>query len=104
MIINPDWIERPTPQTIAASYPSAARAAGIAGRAVVQCLVGVDGQNHDCQVVEEIPAGQGFGDAALALAKQYVMVPMKRDCVPVDGGRVRFPFSFGAQAASPEAH
>jgi protein TonB len=94
VVMMPDWIERPSADAVKAAYPPVASAAKISGRAVVQCVVGVDGANHECRVVEETPRGRGFGEAALGLSKLYVMTPMKRDCVPVDGGIVRLGFNF----------
>lgn len=94
VITMPDWIERPSPEALRAVYPPAALAAKISGHVVVQCSVGVDEMNHECRVVEVTPAGQGFGAAALRLAQLYVMEPKRIDCIPVDGGIVKYPFAF----------
>jgi TonB family protein len=94
VVINPDWLRRPSAGDIASAYPADARAARVSGRAVVQCVAGADGLTHDCQIAEEAPMGKGFGDAALKLAALTLYVPRRVDCAPVDGGRVAMPFSF----------
>jgi TonB family protein len=52
-----------------AYYPPAARAAGIEGAASLECAQITRGAPDACKVVAEAPRGQGFGAAALALAK-----------------------------------
>jgi len=94
VIINPDWLKRPDAKAYAAAYPAAAKAAHIAGRADVQCVVGSDGRPHDCLVIDDTPGGMGFGDAALKLASSTLFIPKRFDCAPVDGGQVSIPMSF----------
>ncbi len=53
-----------------ADYPPAARAAGIEGKASLDCARMVHGAPDACVVVFEQPRGQGFGAAALALARR----------------------------------
>jgi TonB family protein len=76
--LAPAWsrADPPAPQASQAPdpalvyYPSAARAAGVEGQAVLSC----DHDEHlamkHCTVVSETPVGQGFGAAALAMAAQ----------------------------------
>jgi TonB family protein len=52
-----------------AHYPPAARAAGIEGTASLACSRITRGAPDACKVVGESPPGQGFGAAALALAR-----------------------------------
>jgi protein TonB len=94
VIINPDWLRRPSAGDVAKVYPAEARAGRVSGHTVVDCLVGTNGTPHDCQVSEETPAAMGFGDAALKMAAQTLFIPRRVDCAPVDGGRVKMPFSF----------
>lgn len=94
VILNPTWYERPALEEVAKLYPEAARTAGIAGRAVVSCVVAADGTNRDWRVVEESPAGAGFGEAALTFAKRSRSVPQRHNCVAVGGAFIRFPLSF----------
>jgi len=75
---NPDWLQRPTLDQLTAVYPAAAAAKGAEGRAVIRCVVGVEGLLHDCKVVDESPAGLGFGGAALAVAPTMLFKPATR--------------------------
>ena len=64
VITNPTWARRPMPE-----YPERAMAAGILrGRVTVTCSVKPDGTLSGCDVVEETPAGSGFGQSALNAA------------------------------------
>lgn len=67
----------------------------VSGRAVLDCLLPPVGPVQQCRVVEELPAGWGFGDAALAGAPTVRMAPAVRDGQPVEA-RVRLPFNFTA--------
>lgn len=68
-------------------FPDRALARGVyEGRAVLQCRVGAAGVPQQCLVVEESPAGLGFGRAAL-------------DAMP--GGRLAARFSQGATVRVP---
>jgi TonB family protein len=60
--------EPPTPDPALAVYPAAARAAGIEGSATLTCTRNAHMALTGCVVAAETPAGQGFGQAALALA------------------------------------
>ncbi len=73
---------------ITASYPPAARSAGVEGSAVLAC----DASEHlllrQCRLVSEDPAGYGFGAAALALAarsreNRKVTLPAGLRTIPV---------------------
>jgi TonB family protein len=84
----------PTAADMAHFYPPAAKQSGIAGQATITCSVNVDGKLENCSVSFETPSGQGFGQAALALADTFKMRPALADGVPVAGGhytaRIRF--------------
>jgi TonB family protein len=58
-----------------ADYPAAARAAGVEGKAAIECSQMLHGAPDQCAVIEEKPYGQGFGQAALALAKRAPQNP-----------------------------
>ncbi|MFC3070918.1 energy transducer TonB [Phenylobacterium soli] len=71
--------ETPKPGTAAALYPEAARRAGVEGSAVVRCDALQSGDFANCDLVEESPAGQGFGAAALALTPRLAQAPLGKD-------------------------
>lgn len=94
IITRPDWIRTPTGADFARVFPAQAGRREIDGMAVTSCKVAVDGTLTDCEVIEEAPAGVGFGKAALALMPRFLMRPMTRDEQPVEGGTVRIPMRF----------
>lgn len=91
LIVDPIWIARPSnPERF---YPRGAFMRGIEGRVELDCLVAIDGR-LSCEVASENPGDQGFGEAALALARAHVMQPAMRDGAPVRGRyRMVVPFS-----------
>lgn len=91
IVTDPVWIERPrNPERF---YPRQAFMQGVAGEVVLDCDVDTDGQLA-CAVVSETPPGQGFGDAALRIARAHTMRPAVRDGSRVRGRyRMVIPFS-----------
>ena len=90
-VVDPVWLSRPThPERF---YPRGALMRGIEGRVELVCMVEFDGR-LSCAVENETPRDQGFGEAALALARAHVMRPLTRDGAPVRGRyRMVAPFS-----------
>jgi TonB family protein len=95
VIVNPDWFKRPTPDDLGRAYPRGAWKARVSGRVVVRCLVGPDGQAHDCAVISETPSGMGFGEAAVKVMESATFIPQVKDCVPQDNAVVQIPLMFG---------
>ncbi|HEX3919079.1 MAG TPA: TonB family protein [Caulobacteraceae bacterium] len=56
-------------------YPAAAKAAGIEGQATLHCGRNTHLKLENCSLVSEIPAGQGFGAAAMAMAAANIENP-----------------------------
>lgn len=69
-------------------YPAAAQEQGLGGTAVLECLVGDEGRLA-CDVVEETPAGMGFGAAAVRTSASWRIAAHTRAGVPTAGGRIR---------------
>jgi len=86
-----DWIRRPTGQDIARFFPPEAARKNISGEAVIACTVTSEGLLADCEVVEETPAGLGFGEAALKVSHIFKLRPVSKDGQPFAGGTVRIP-------------
>lgn len=72
--------QRPTAADVAHVYPRAALRARTGGFANLRCKVQPNGAVADCTILVEAPAGQGFGPAAIALARviHYAPVPSAR--------------------------
>jgi TonB family protein len=89
----PDWLKRPRAEDLMAVWPTAAMKAGKGGRAVIDCMVNVQGGLFDCKVVAEAPEGANFGGAAIALTPQLLMRPASLNGKPVVS-TVRIPINF----------
>jgi TonB family protein len=76
-----DWAREPTAGDLMRVYPEKARAKGIDGTGVIECIATVDGSLRACTIKSESPEGFGFGQAALAMAPQFQMKP------EVNGGK-----------------
>jgi protein TonB len=90
---NPIHITRPTREEIMAHYPPDALAQGVSGSALVECEVVSGGVLDHCRVVQETPAGQGFGEAAVQVAFEHHVQPDANGRMPV-GRRIELPVTF----------
>jgi protein TonB len=52
-------------------YPERAQERNLNGVAILDCAVGDDYMLTSCQIVDETPAGYGFGESALAMACRW---------------------------------
>lgn len=91
VIAHPVWVRMPNSNALGSHYPRHALSHGIAGHSTMECSATAQGALVDCQVIEETPKGEGFGDAMLGLARYYRMKPMTPDGKPIDGARVVIP-------------
>jgi TonB family protein len=94
-VTQPGVIAPPSDDVMQSTYPPQALKDHVAGKVALACRVTAQGRLADCSVLDEAPAGQGFGDAALKLAPQFQMQPMLRDGDPTDDGHIVLPISFG---------
>lgn len=68
MSVTPAQAQNQPSSDVLSYYPPAALAAGVGGHVWLNCTRTTQYQPKDCQVLEESPAGQGFGAAALKMA------------------------------------
>lgn len=115
VVTKPNWLRQPTAQEIAAYYPRTgflqkpvrgvmdpkAPWVGVEGRARLRCHARYSpGQLHPdgfmagakpeaCEILEEAPAGYGFGEAGVRLIEdKSLLTPMTLDGSPVNSGLV----------------
>lgn len=80
-------------------HPPEALRRNVSGAALVSCRIREDTRLEDCRVLEEAPAGQGFGQAgARAAVDLYRFRPAMIDGRPDDGLRAVIELSFGRDA------
>ena len=89
---QPVWTRSPSPELIAAMFPSEARSAGHTRIEVVQtCRLQPDGGLGDCATAAESPAGFGGALAAARLMQAYQTSTWSRTGTPTAGLRVQLP-------------
>jgi TonB family protein len=93
-ITKPDWVRKPTGEQFAGFYPMTAQLRRINGHAVLNCHVSLTGSLVDCFVVDESPAGFGFGAAAVKMSAFFLMRPMSENGIPVAGAQVNIPINW----------
>ncbi len=89
------WIRRPTHDHLLQHYPPQAARNGTGGFARIRCDVQADGRLTACEVLEESPAGAGFGEATLRLAP-YFRMSREIGGQSVEGSSVEIPMTWQA--------
>lgn len=101
MITQPTWVKLPVAEDMAKFYPAAAVTGRVEGRATISCRVIATGELTNCEVKAEEPAGQGFGEAALAMSSLFKMLPKTKSGQPVDGAQINIPIRFALPSQDP---
>lgn len=91
---GPVWEKAPDRADWAKAYPAKAAQAGLSGDVKMRCSASAAGLLEDCAVVSESPTGQGFGAAALSLARGMELKPTTADGKPVAGRSFIVPIKF----------
>lgn len=90
---GPRLITGPSMAQVRANHPRQARSRY--GRVELSCRIRLDSRLEACRVVEETPAGLGFGDAGLAVAGYFRFQPPTENGRPVEGQQVTVGVDFG---------
>jgi TonB family protein len=98
--VHPTTARRVTPAETAAVFPKTAFEQKISGHATLDCTADKDGREVDCKIIDEDPAGMGFGEAAMALVTKERVKTNDSQGVSIVGKRFDTGFSFLAPGDS----
>ncbi len=92
---EPMWVSGPTGAVVRAAFPAKASALGVRrGQVGLSCVADASGRMSECQVLAQSPSGDGFGEAALTLAREMTINPWTEDGRPVEGRQAEFSIPF----------
>jgi protein TonB len=91
-IRNPDWAEMPNGKDMARLYPPTTDMPE--GAAAMRCKVLANGVLQACAVLDERPAGLGFGRAALQVSRYFRLKTIQRDGRSIAGRTVVVPIQW----------
>ena len=91
---TPRWTALPSVEDMQAAAPKGDAGGPNDVRVTLVCDVQAGGVLAGCVVDREIPAGQGFGPAILALAPKFKVGLMSAEGMPTVGAKVRVPVRF----------
>jgi hypothetical protein len=95
------WRLKPSGDDIARVYPNKARLENKFGWTVIECQTEPTGDIRDCLVLGESPAGYGFGEAGLKLARRFQLDTKKTAPTELTGGVVTIPIMMTMDGSLP---
>lgn len=90
---TPKWAALPSVTDLQATIPKTEGGPNNV-RVTLVCSVQLGGSLDGCAVDREEPAGQGFGQAVLALAPKFKVEPWSAEGMPTVGAKVRVPVRY----------
>lgn len=93
MVKTPRWAALPSVTDLQATIPKTEGGPNNI-RVTLVCTVQAGGSLDGCAVDREEPAGQGFGQAVLALASRFKVEPWSAEGLPTVGAKVRVPVRY----------
>jgi hypothetical protein len=102
MVTKPAWLQAPAIEDYRATFPKTENGVNDV-RVVLGCTVETGGSLGGCAVSQETPAGQGYGQGALALASKFRMSPWSMDGEPTVGAKIKLPIHYVLTPAPPAA-
>ncbi len=100
LVTKPVWAALPSAEDFQASFPKTANGVNEVRVALV-CAAAAGGALTGCLVDREEPAGQGYGQGALALAPKFRVGPWSLDGLATAGARVRVPIRYQLTPVGP---
>ena len=94
LISLPHWLRVPSAQDVQDGYPAPAAKQHLLGHATIECTVTAAGKLDGCVVLRETPPGEGFGKAAVHLARQFEMSRTNAQGVSTAGAKIVVPIGF----------
>jgi TonB family protein len=94
-VAAPRWVAVPSPD-----YPLTDDGDMVPGTVSLRCRVTAAGRLAACEIIDETPAGRGFGEAAVLSTRMARLTPRTVDGVPMEGD-VRFTIRFTPQGSRP---
>jgi hypothetical protein len=92
-VTEPAWTATPNADDLNATFPKSQNGVNDV-RVVLGCTIGAGGSLDGCTVAQETPAGQGYGDGALALASKFKVGLWSVDGAPTVGARIKLPIHY----------
>jgi hypothetical protein len=102
MVTKPAWASMPAIEDFQASFPKSQNGVNDV-RVVLGCTVEAGGSLGGCAVTQETPAGQGYGEGALALAAKFKMSPWSTNGEPTVGAKIKLPIHYVLTPVAPTA-